>query len=324
MLELRSDPPPRQAPRRPRPRAAGSQLDARLLAAPLSHVRRPGRRARGAFAGRRKDGDGDRAKRVRASPPWSTTGPSTTSPSYSRPSVAAAGISLENGRLQAELRARLVELKGSRARRDRGRSKGAPAPGAQPPRRRAATADRPLAPAQPPRAEAGRAARDLRRELDQARREIALLARGAPRCRPRHPPRGPDGTRPGSRARVAGRPGALPGPAHGRPRPAASGEGRSGGLLRRLREPHEHRQARGGAGRERSGREDRLGDSWSRSSTTASAAPIPKAGRGSAGSRTASRPSVAASASGRHAAAARAWKRRSRARSDRRGQRAPA
>ena len=50
------------------------------------------------------------------SPPYYTTRRSRTSPKLLEAVTAAAGIALENGRLHAELRARLEELRGSRAR----------------------------------------------------------------------------------------------------------------------------------------------------------------------------------------------------------------
>ena len=59
--------------------------------------------------------------------------------------AAAAGIALENARLHAELRARLEELKGSRARVVEAGQTERQAAGAQPARRRPAAADRPVA-----------------------------------------------------------------------------------------------------------------------------------------------------------------------------------
>ena len=69
--------------------------------------------------------------------------------------AAAAGIALENARLHVELRARLEELRGSRARMVDVARQGAPAARAQPPRRRAAAARRALARAEPARRRAG-------------------------------------------------------------------------------------------------------------------------------------------------------------------------
>ena len=90
---------------------------------------------------------------------------------------AAAGIALENGRLHAELRARLEELKGSRARVIEAGQTGAPAAGAQPPRRRPAAAGRALARAQPARGAA-------RRRPGRARRGSTRRG-GRSRCRSR-------------------------------------------------------------------------------------------------------------------------------------------
>ena len=122
---------------------------------------------------------------------------------------AAAGIALENAQLQAELRARLDELRGSRGADRRGRAEGAPAPRAQPPRRRPAAAGGALARARP----AGGAPR---RRPGRARAHRAGAARGrgvarrAARRRPRDPSGGRQRARAGGGARVArrARPGA--------------------------------------------------------------------------------------------------------------------
>ena len=86
---------------------------------------------------------------------------------------AAAGIALENARLQAELRARLEELRGSRARVIEAGQQRAAAAGAQPARRRAAAARSRC------RSSCGLLEQrlgddpDARARLEQARQEIA-------------------------------------------------------------------------------------------------------------------------------------------------------
>ena len=94
---------------------------------------------------------------------------------------AAAGIALENGRLQAELAARLEEVKGSRARSDRGRPEGAPAPRAGPARWCAATTRGALTRSRACSKASSRRVRKRRSRLDRARtrdRRIAGRAAG--------------------------------------------------------------------------------------------------------------------------------------------------
>ena len=98
---------------------------------------------------------------------------------------AAAGIALENGRLHAELRARLDELRGSRARVDRGRPEGAAAARTQPARRRTAAARRAVARARPARRAAarrsrwrGRASNGRGGEIATSLEELRDVARG--------------------------------------------------------------------------------------------------------------------------------------------------
>ena len=97
------------------------------------------------------------------------------------------GIALENGRLHAELKARLEELRGSRGAGFRGRTGGAQATGAQPPRRRAAAIDRALARARAAGGASSTRPDEARARVEQARREIAVsleelraVARGHP------------------------------------------------------------------------------------------------------------------------------------------------
>ena len=124
--------------------------------------------------------------------------------------VAAAGLALENERLQAQLRARLEDLRASRARRRGDRRRRAAAARAQPPRRRAAAARGALAFARSRRAGLRGRQGDLR-----GARAVALGARGrarrAARARARHPSRGAHRARPRPGARRAGRPRARAG-----------------------------------------------------------------------------------------------------------------
>ena len=81
--------------------------------------------------------------------------------------AAAAGLSIENERLQAQLRARVEELRASRARIVEAGHRRAAAAGAQPARRRAAAARRALA---DDAARAGQAAQGPRHGREAARR----------------------------------------------------------------------------------------------------------------------------------------------------------
>ena len=105
------------AARRARPRAARSVADARVLAARVRRAGRTWTAARRAAGARLRPGDdADRPGRRARWPRWSTTRRSRTSRELLDAVGAAAGIALENGRLHAEQRAQLEELKGSRAR----------------------------------------------------------------------------------------------------------------------------------------------------------------------------------------------------------------
>jgi DNA-binding NarL/FixJ family response regulator/signal transduction histidine kinase len=153
---------------------------------------------------------------------------------------AAAGMSLENARLQAELRARVEELRGSRARvieagqKERQRLERDLHDGAQ--QRlialslRLSLLERRLA-----------GAPEARLELDAARDRA--FAGGASGRGARHPPRGAQRARPRGRRGVAGGTGAAAGSPGARRRRAASRTGRGHRLLRRLGKPGEHREA---------------------------------------------------------------------------------
>ena len=154
--------------------------------------------------GRQRD-DADRARRRARRRAGPRPVARATSPSCSTRSAPPPGIALENARLQAELRARLEELRGSRGRVDRGRPAGAPAARAQPPRRRAAAAGRPLARAAACSSSGSattpthaRGSTGARREIAASLEELRDVARG-------HPPGRRQRPRPGGRARVARR-----------------------------------------------------------------------------------------------------------------------
>ena len=117
IVELQADPTPRGSPRRPVARAARPVADARRTGC-RSSGRTP---ASTAGPSSLPAEDSGRAMTLidRTGCRWQrscTTRRSRTSPSSSPRSTAAAGIALENARLHVELRARLEELRGSRAR----------------------------------------------------------------------------------------------------------------------------------------------------------------------------------------------------------------
>ena len=156
---------------------------------------------------------------------------------------AAAAIALENGRLQAELSARLEELRGSRRRvieagqLERQRLERNLHDGAQ---------QRLIALSLELGLLEQRLADDPGDE-DPARPGACgdrAVSRGAPRRRAWHPPGGGDRPRPGGRARVARRSSHRSRPADRRPGRAHPRAARGGGVLRRQREPRQHRQAR--------------------------------------------------------------------------------
>ncbi len=159
--------------------------------------------------------------------------------------AAAAALALENERLDAELRAKVGELRDSRARSALGRACRAPPPRARPPRRSPAAAG--LAGARPaPRANRGaRRPRGARSgcstapatELERALEELRELARGM------HPAVLSDrGLDPAVEA-LAGR-APLPVEIVGAARRADARADRAGRLLRRLRGAHQRRQVR--------------------------------------------------------------------------------
>ena len=177
----------RAAGREPRrPHALG-----RLLAAATARtfVDELGRPVRAARARLRPRVDGGRARR----PPRRGDHPRRRAghrrPSSSTPPPPAAALAIDNERLKADLRARVEELRVSRAAHRRGRRRRPPADRARPPRRRPAAAR--LARARPAAAEGAaeghRRGRRGRRDLREARRR----ARRAARARARHPPRDP-------------------------------------------------------------------------------------------------------------------------------------
>ncbi len=237
--------------------------------------------------------------------------------------TAAAGIALENERLQADLRARLEELRGSRARiveagdAERRRLERDLHDGAQQRLVTVSVGLHLIASRVEPRLRGGRAAR-----ADQRRGRG--FARGAALAGAGHPPGGADRPRPRGRARDACREGLASGPARGRRGRAASGGRRGGRLLPRLGGSDQRRQVRGVALVLGHGRARRRRSCSSRSSTTGWAAPIPAAAPASAGSPTGSRRWGAASACGARTAAGRPCGRRSRAGSHRRRHRSAA
>ena len=145
--------------------------------------------------------------------------------------LAAATLALENERLQAELRARLEDLRGLARPYRRRRGHRAAAAGAQPARRRAAAAgvgvDGPDAGA----VHAGDAAAGGGGHRDDGTAGPHRRDRRAARAGARHPPVDPHEPRHRSRARGARRPGAAAGGAGRRPRPAARRR-RGGAVLR--------------------------------------------------------------------------------------------
>ena len=219
--------------REPRTGARRPGARARVLDARAEPLRRCGRVA-GRAAGRGRpppDGDGDPHTRTPAWPSSSTTAPRIRT--TVRAAGAATALLLDNQRLDAELRARLVELDASRARIVAGGRRRAPAPRARPPRRRPVTARRPRAqPSARAHARArghrhGRAARHLHRRAQAEPRRAA-------RPRARHPSGGALRSR--ARAGRAGprRPRTDAGGHRRRPDRPASRGGRDGRLLRGL------------------------------------------------------------------------------------------
>ena len=123
----------------------------------------------------------------------------------------------------------------------RGRTEGAAAPGAQPPRRRPAAADRPLARAEPARAGAGtRGRRRVAAGAGEARDRH--LARRAARGSARDSPSRRQRTRAGGRSRAAHGACALARSPDRRHRRTPAGADRGRGVLPRVREPHERRE----------------------------------------------------------------------------------
>ena len=114
-----------RSPRRARARASRSLADARVLAAGVRQLRRPRRPAGGAAAigsGRATtliERDGVHVAALLHDPALEDE------PELLDAVTAAAGIALENARLHVELRARLEELRGSRARMSRPASRSA-------------------------------------------------------------------------------------------------------------------------------------------------------------------------------------------------------
>ena len=117
LVELRSEPAPTDLREPARPRVARPRGQPRLLAPAVRRMGRPGR-ATGHLAARRQlarsvtliDGDGGHLAALVHDPSLDEE------PQLLQAVGAAAGIALENGRLQVELKAKLQELKGSRAR----------------------------------------------------------------------------------------------------------------------------------------------------------------------------------------------------------------
>ena len=139
-------------------------------------------RDRGA-RGRRSSGTGAAWRRS------STTPRSTRAAELVQAAAAASSLAIDNERLKADLRARVEDLRVSRAAHRRGRRRGPPAHRARPPRRRPAAA----AGARP---RAARAARVDQRPGGRAagrraRRAPGRRAARAARAGARHPPRDP-------------------------------------------------------------------------------------------------------------------------------------
>ena len=156
--------------------------------------------------------------------------------------VATAGIALENGRLRAELRARLQDLQGSRVRvleagrQERQRLERDLHDGAQV---RLVALSLELG-------SAGRGSRHRPVDEDTTARGQGVgigVAAGTAGRRARHLPGRAERSRTGGGARIAGRTSRRAGPPGRRPaRPPAGGR-RGRGLLRRQRSTRQHRQA---------------------------------------------------------------------------------
>ena len=128
--------------------------------------------------------------RAAASARSCTTARCATTPSCSPPSRPPPGLAIENERLQAQLRARVEELRALARPDRRGRHGRAPAARAQPARRRPAAARRALADAcASPRAACTRTPTRAEQLLGGAQEELAPRARGAARAGARHPSR---------------------------------------------------------------------------------------------------------------------------------------
>ena len=116
LVELHTDPTPAGSARRARPGASRSVAElAYWLPEFGSWAGLDGRARRTAGAGQRQGDDVDRPRR-RARGGAAARPGAEDEPELLAAVSAAAGIALENGRLQAEQRARLEELRGSRAR----------------------------------------------------------------------------------------------------------------------------------------------------------------------------------------------------------------
>ena len=209
----------------------------------------------------------------------------------------SSALSVENEQLNAELRAKVEELRASRARiveagyAERRRVERNLHDGAQQ-RLMALTMNLRLA-----RDKLGEDPVATGELLDEAIGGAGGGDRRAARAGPRHPPGAAQRTRPAGGARRPRRTLAGAGRAGRDPGRAAAGADRDGGLLRRRRGAHQRGALRRGRGRRRCGSSAATARSRWRSATTASAGPRPTPGPDCAGSKTGSRRSTVASAS---------------------------
>ena len=181
-------------------------------------------------------------------------------------------MALENAQLQAELRARLEELRDSRARIVDVSREERQATGAEPPRRSAAAAHRALPRAEPARGDARRTTQKRRRASTQPDGD-RRLARGAARGRAWAPSGGRQRPRARGRPRAARRRRRRARPPHGEHRLAAARGARGGGVLHRVGEPRQRRRSTRRRRRRASRCRVATSTSSSRSPTTESAAP---------------------------------------------------
>ena len=176
MIELHARADAARPQRAARPRAARSLAEARLLAAPVRDLDRLRRAGRCGFPATTTSGPTTLIEREGepVAALMHDRGAQATSRSCSTRSAPRRRSRSRTGSCTPSSSARLEELRGLARAGDRGRSAGARAARAQPPRRRPAAADRPLARARAARDAASATTPRPGVAIDEARQEIAV------------------------------------------------------------------------------------------------------------------------------------------------------